>query len=242
MKILLTNDDGYNSEGIQSLYSVLSAEHETYLIAPDRERSACSNILTMREEVHVRRHDTSIYSVFGYPADCVSLALHSGLIPDIDLVISGINHGPNLGDDVHFSGTVGAARTAYIFGKPGIAVSVDTFHKPSIYFNETAQFMLDYIKSGEYLEMQFININYPDLPQEKIKGSMYTFLSKRIYIDRYIQKQNLSNNEYSLLLDGKIETRYTENSDDDALKKGYISITPMTIDSTDYSMLSRKKK
>src|SRR5208337_1483348 len=133
MRILLTNDDGVNAEGILTLFRVLSQFHDTYIIAPDRERSACSNIFTMREEVKVQRIDRNIFSINGYPADCVSLGLHSDLIPGIDLVISGINHGPNLGDDIHFSGTVAGARTAFIFGKPAIAVSIDSFHAPSPY-------------------------------------------------------------------------------------------------------------
>lgn len=236
MKILLTNDDGINSEGIQELYSKLSLHFETYVIAPNQERSACSNIFTVRDELIIKKIDNNKFEVTGYPADCVSLGLHSNLIPEVDIVVSGINHGPNLGDDVHFSGTVAAARTAFIFGKPGIAISVDTFHKPSKYFNEISDFTVGFIHSKHYEGMQYININYPDLPSEEIKGIMYTYLSKRFYIDNY-KKLNSSGNEFRMILEGSIETRDDTDSDSDALKKGYISITPLTIDTTDYSAI-----
>lgn len=237
MKILLTNDDGINAEGLQSMYAAFMNRHETYVIAPDSERSACSNIFTMREPVHVKKIDSNVYSVNGYPADCVSLGLHSGIIPCVDLVISGINHGPNLGDDIHFSGTVAGARTAMIFGTPGIAVSVDTYHRPSAYFADICDFLLEFISSNSFNCDFFYNINYPDLPAEKIKGARYSFLSKRYYIDRYNIKNGGSDNEFSCTLDGKIDTRDEENSDSDAVKKGFISVTPVSIDCTCYSQL-----
>ena len=148
MKILFTNDDGITAEGLIILERIFSKYHETYIIAPDRERSACSNIFTVRDELTVTKISDRVFSVNGYPADCVSLALHSDLIPEIDLVISGINHGPNLGDDVHFSGTVAGARTAYIFGKPGIAFSIDSFHKASPNMPEASEFLAEYIKDN----------------------------------------------------------------------------------------------
>jgi len=237
MRILLTNDDGIEAEGIQSLYRELSSKHETYIIAPDRERSACSNIFTMRDPVRINTISGNIYSINGYPADCVSLALHSGLIPGIDLVISGINHGPNLGDDVHFSGTVAAARTAVIFGKPGIAISADTQHTASAYFNQMSKFLSEFIEKNFPFNGQYLNINYPDLPQENIRGSMYTFLSKRFYVDTYKIVEQKSDAELIMLLNGKIETRFDSGSDSDSLGKGYISITPLTIDTTDYQAL-----
>jgi len=147
MKILLTNDDGIHAEGLQILKQILSQEHEVYIIAPDIERSACSNIFTMRNELLLTRIGDNSYSVSGYPADCVSIAIHSDIIPEIDLVISGINHGPNLGDDIHFSGTVAGARTAIIFGKPAIAVSLDSYHAPSPFLEEAACFIKQYIKT-----------------------------------------------------------------------------------------------
>lgn len=242
MKILLTNDDGINAEGIQCLHNRLSSAFETFIIAPDRERSACSNIFTMREPVAVKKIDTGIFSVDGYPADCVSLGLHSGIIPEVELVISGINHGPNLGDDIHFSGTVAGARTAIIFGKPAIAVSVDTYHRPSAYFGDICDFLIDFIKANSFNCEYFFNINYPDLPVDKIKGVKYSFLSKRYYRDKYILNNRISDSEFSMILDGKIETRKELDSDSDAIENGFISITPLTIDCTEHSMLPGKNR
>ena len=241
MRILLTNDDGINAEGIQSLYKILSLNHETYIIAPDRERSACSNIFTMRDEIKVSKTAENTYSISGYPADCVSLALHSGLIPVIDLVISGINHGPNLGDDVHFSGTVAAARTAVIFGKPGIAISANTLHRPSVYFNQMGDFLLKFLEKNFPFKSEYLNINYPDLPEEQVKGIRYTFLSKRFYRDSYTIREKNSDSEFTMLINGSIETRHDIDSDNDALNNGFISITPLTINTTDYSSLPDRK-
>jgi 5'-nucleotidase len=237
MRILLTNDDGIEAEGIQSLYREFRSKHETYIIAPDRERSACSNIFTVRDPVQINRISENTYSISGYPADCVSLALHSGLIPPIDLVISGINHGPNLGDDVHFSGTVAAARTAVIFGKPGIAISACTQHSASVYFDEMSKFLAEFIEKNFPFNGHYLNINYPDLPQKDIGGLKYTFLSKRYYVDSYKKVKQNSGSELTMQLNGKIETRDDSGSDSDSVDKGYISITPLTIDTTDYQAL-----
>jgi len=240
MKILLTNDDGIRAEGLLILKEVLSQNHDVYVIAPDRERSACSNIFTMRDKLTVIKLDSRTFSVNGFPADCVSLALHYNIIPEVDLVISGINHGPNLGDDIHFSGTVAGARTAFIFGKPGIALSIDSFHKASPNMKDTAIFMNNFLKENNIDQISFLNINYPDIKASEIKGIKYTFLSKRCYIDSYT-KHSETENEIIVSLNGTIETKTMEDSDDDAIKKGYISITPMTIDATDYKRLDLLK-
>lgn len=237
MKILITNDDGYNAEGITALYRVLSQKHEAYIIAPDRERSACSNIFTVRDRVDVNRIDENIYSISGYPADCVSIGLHSDIIPDVDMVISGINHGPNLGDDIHFSGTVAGARTAYIFGKPGIAFSIDSFHRPSSYFYEASEFLLDYIDTKLSEKFFFYNINYPELAKDSIKGVKYTFLSRRYYKDSYKKEHTEDTNIFGVSLVGQINSEMKPGCDSAEMANGFISITPLSIDSTDYKSL-----
>lgn len=233
MKILITNDDGINAEGLVILERVLSKYHETYIIAPDRERSACSNVFTVREELTVTKISEKAFSINGFPADCVSIALHSDIIPEVDLVVSGINHGPNLGDDVHFSGTVAGARTAFIFGKPGIAFSIDSFHMASPYMPEASEFLADYLRDTPLTPDTFLNINYPNIPFTEISGIEYTYLSKRYYRDSYIKRETGSR-EIKVSLNGHIETESKEGNDDYAIKRGYISVTPMTIDSTDY--------
>ncbi len=239
MKILLTNDDGIEAEGLQILYNVLSEENEVYIIAPDQERSACSNIFTMRDELLVNRRNEYSFSISGYPADCVSLGLHSDIIPDIDLVISGINHGPNLGDDIHFSGTVAGARTSFIFGKPSLAVSIDSFHAASPFLIETSRFISKFIKTETIPADAYLNINYPNLTAADIKGVKYTSLSKRIYKDKYILTPTDNPDQFNMKLYGIIETESAAWNDSFALENAYISITPMSIDSTDYNLLKK---
>ncbi|MCL2154453.1 MAG: 5'/3'-nucleotidase SurE [Leptospirales bacterium] len=242
MKILLTNDDSIRADGLQILRKTLASSHDVFVIAPDRERSACSNIFTMREELVVTKHDENSYSISGYPADCVSIGLHSDIFPKIDLVISGINHGPNIGDDIHFSGTVAGARTAFIFGKPAIAISLDSFHSSSPFLIDTANFMLNYINTDTISENTYLNINYPNIPKDEIKGIKYTCLSRRSYVDSYVKTQKNDPSQFTLKLNGSIETKNTPFSDNLALENSYISITPMTIDSTDYKALSKYQK
>ncbi|HNX24785.1 MAG TPA: 5'/3'-nucleotidase SurE [Spirochaetota bacterium] len=239
MKILLTNDDGIEAEGIQLLRDTLSADHDVYIIAPDRERSACSNIFTMRDEVLVTKKGENSFSISGYPADCVSIGIHSDIIPEIDLVISGINHGPNLGDDIHFSGTVAGARTAFIFGKPALAVSIDSFHAASPFLIETGIFIKNFLRTETIPANVYLNINYPNLPADQVKGIKYTKLSKRTYKDRYVQSATNDPDQISMKLYGIIETENLPWNDSFALENSYISITPMSIDSTDYNLLSK---
>ncbi len=248
MKILLTNDDGINAEGINSLFKILAEDHEVYMIAPSEERSACSNIFTMREPVSLEKVTSQIFSLSGYPADCVGVGVHSDLFPTIDLVVSGINHGPNLGDDIHFSGTVAAARTAHIFGIKSLAISMDSYHKPSEYFDDASLFLKEFIDQNPAYKADseatwqnyFFNINYPDLAQDKIQGIKYTSLSKRHYIDRYDKEKKRG--QLSLKLQGTIESEDQESNDAWALKMGYISITPIKVDCTDYGVLQELKE
>jgi 5'-nucleotidase len=143
---------------------------------------------------------------------------------------------------VHFSGTVAGARTAVIFGKPGIAVSANTNHMASAYFDQMGDYILRFLETDFPFKGEYLNINYPDLPSEQVRGTMYTCLSKRFYIDTYRLMEQVSDTEFTMLLDGKIDTRHDPDSDADALNKGYISITPLTINTTDYSSLQHTMK
>lgn len=240
MNILLTNDDGINSEGLAALCDALSGRHEVYVIAPNGERSACSNAITVRNDLGVETLSEGRYAVDGFPADCVNVGLHGGIIPAIDLVISGINHGPNLGDDVYFSGTTAGARTAFIFGVSGIALSLDCIGA-SDYFGEAAEFMAAYLEAYQALSERgalFLNINYPDLPGGHIAGVRYTTLGKRRYRDSY----SISGREGGAMrmrLEGRIESDELEGSDAVELRNGYISITPLHLDCTDHAFIRR---
>ena len=235
MNILLTNDDGYNAGGILALFEVLSSRHHVFIVAPREEKSACSNAITIRNHIVVDKIEDGIFSVNGFTADCVNIGLNSGIIPPVDIVISGINHGPNLGDDVHFSGTVAGARTAFIFGVSGIAISLDCLETSS-YFSEAARFLLgflDTVKLRPGSDRYFFNINYPDLPSVEIHGEKYTTLGRRRYNDSFTVDM-LDNDRMLLSMLGTIESVPIEGSDAIELRNGYISITPLTLDCTDY--------
>lgn len=238
MTILLTNDDGVNAEGIRALFDTLSTEHEVFVIAPEDERSACSNAITVRTSLSINQLDDRHFAVDGYTADCVNIGLNGGFIPPVDLVISGINHGPNLGDDVYFSGTVAGARTACIFGVHGIALSLDCLNTSS-YFSQASSFMLHFI--GDITRHRgrpalFFNINYPNLPSDEIKGVKNTVLGRRKYNDTYTIHQENGKGKI-IQLSGAIESIGGENTDVFELRNGFISVTPLSLDCTDHEFL-----
>lgn len=253
MKILLTNDDGIGAAGINAALTHLSRKHEIYLIAPDDEKSACSNAITVRGELTIRHVEDTVYTVNGFPADCVIIGLSGSVIPDVDLVVSGINHGPNVGDDLVFSGTVAAARTAYVFGKPAIAISINSRSHTPRYLDNAAAFLAGFVDDmmGKNLHdkvvirtivadrthmIPFLNINYPDIPSNMVKGVKYSYLGKRIYRDSFT-KASFVSGVATLQMGGYIESVETEGSDTTELENGFITVTPLTIDGTDYAAL-----
>lgn len=194
----------------------------------------------MRSNITVKTHDKNRFSVNGYPADCVNVALHGKIIPKPDVVISGINHGPNLGDDVYYSGTVAGARVAHINDIFGIAVSLNSNTYTVSRFIEIARFV-----EKTTCEMQsfmknalFLNINYPDCDPDKINGTAYTSLGRRRYIDEY-HLITESENEKTIKLEGSINSEDKPGTDGYMVNKNYISITPLSLDSTDYHVLQR---
>jgi 5'-nucleotidase len=258
MKILLTNDDGINAGGIKALFNAFHATHEVYVIAPESEKSACSNAITVRAQINIKRVAENQYSVSGYPADCVIIGLSGDFIPEVDLIIAGINHGPNVGDDLIFSGTVAGARTAYIFGKPAIAISINSYHRESKYFNDAAAFLLDFVQdisrditdhaskvqkhNGQLLAPPpFYNINYPDLPVDQIKGKKFTKIGRRLYRDSF-QNTNFTSDEATVQMGGYIETVFSEGTDTTELEGGYISISPLVTDATNYEFFKHGER
>ncbi len=235
MNILLTNDDGIDARGLNVLDRILSQHHSVYVIAPSEEQSGCSNAFTIRRDMFLEKRDDNHFSLSGYPADCVNVGIHGGIIPDFDLVLSGINHGPNLGDDTFFSGTVAGARTARIFNKKGIAVSLDAASPSDKVLTDFSDFLVQFIERNIKIDdtSLFLNINYPDLSQNQIKGIKTAPLSKRIYKDRYV-KSNAGNEKIKIRLEGDISAEYQKGTDHEVLKEGYIVMTPLTINNTDY--------
>lgn len=236
MRILLVNDDGINAEGIRTLMRALSNEHEVYAVAPDRQRSAASMAMTLDTPlravpVPVDPQVAVAYAVDGTPVDCVRLAL-GNLVKEPDLVISGINHGPNLGSDTLYSGTCGAAQQAAILYTQAIAMSLD--HRNPTHFETAAAVtvrMIDVIKRHPLPFGMFYNVNVPDLPLKEIKGYRVTNLAYVRYNGVYERREDPLGRPYYWVPRGKLPCDPDEDTDYAWMKKGYVTVTPMSFDS-----------
>jgi 5'-nucleotidase len=224
MKILLTNDDGIHAEGLLALVKYLEKKHEVWVVAPDRNRSGVSHGITMAEPLKLCQLAENRFSCSGVPADCTFTAINGILNEYPDVVISGINKGPNLGTDIIFSGTAAAARQASFYGIPGIAVSLASFEEPLDY-SALADFVSKNIEKLVTLCEKdiFLNINAASL--DSYKGYKLTSLSKRSYQDKVSLYNAPDGKFYSFFLGGGVESLGDENSDEKATSEGYISIT-----------------
>lgn len=224
MKILLTNDDGIHAEGLLALVKYLEKKHEVWVVAPDRNRSGVSHGITMAEPLKLCQLAENRFSCSGVPADCTFTAINGILNEYPDVVISGINKGPNLGTDIIFSGTAAAARQASFYGIPGIAVSLASFEEP-LNYSALADFVSKNIEKLVTLCEKdiFLNINAASL--DSYKGYKLTSLSKRSYQDKVSLYNAPDGKFYSFFLGGGVESLGDENSDEKATSEGYISIT-----------------
>ena len=239
LNILLTNDDGISFPGLVVLRRYLSYFANTYVFAPSKEKSATSQAISIYTDVPVEVVDEYTYIVEGYPVDCVNIGLYGGMIPkNIDLVISGINKGVNMGEDVWYSGTVGAARHAYIHKIPALAISSGYLDERGDY-ERIASFLVSFIKEFWPIisEPALLNLNFP--PVKPWKGIKWTKLGKRIYRDKY-QKKEIGKGKYHFNLGGSIlGYEEEEGADFFAYYQGYVSVTPLEIDTTHYELLER---
>lgn len=248
MRILLTNDDGINARGIHSLARELSSLGELFVVAPDRERSGTGHSITVFEPIRVIKTSlpeaSAAWIVGGTPVDCVKLALNTLVKQDIDLVVSGINHGPNLGTDVLYSGTVSAAAEGVILGIPSLAVSLNSYQE-YMDFDYAARFTRNVIRvaSRRGLEKKtLININIPALEQREIKGVRITKLGIRNYDNLFEERQDPRGNTYYWLGGGVVKEEQESDSDVVAVQDGYISVTPIHLDLTDYRLIDEYRQ
>jgi 5'-nucleotidase len=236
MRILLTNDDGVQSQGLTLLHKRLQDEHEVWLIAPEHEMSGSSHSVSLKNPIRVRQRAEREFSVNGTPVDCVLLAFLS-LVPDrIDMVVSGINHGPNLGTDILYSGTVAAARQGALFGRPACAVSL-TGHGDGFSFNEAVEFMARNLQLflDEWSEDHFVNINFPPHAGLPLRTAI-TFPSRRIYRDNFARFNAPDGNMYCFLQGEDPYSHKEAGSDFDAISGGSISISPVLIHPTNHEI------
>jgi 5'-nucleotidase len=230
MKILLTNDDGYMAEGILVLESSLSRDHEVWILAPDGERSGMSHAMSLRHPLKIRKIADKRYTCSGTPADCVILSAHGVLPFKPDIVVSGINRGPNLGTDLIYSGTAAAARQAAMVGIPGIAVSLACYIAPFRY-NALADLVASSL--DEFLELWspdvFINLNAPDAPAGVEYEIEETVPSRRRYRDTLEFFEGPDGYSYCFFGEGTIETDPETGTDEDAVRRGFASLTRVAV-------------
>ncbi len=227
MRILLTNDDGIDSDGIQTLYRVLSPAHEVWLVAPEAEKSGGSHSITIREAMKIRARPGNQFSCRGTPADCVMIALLGLVPPGIDLVLSGINHGPNLGTDILYSGTAAGARQGTLMGVPSVALSAGSYQAP-FDFVAGAQFAARNLDNFRALgtDDHFLNVNFPAKGTDGAR-TVITFPSRRIYRSEQHTYNAPDGETYCFIGGGTPDSHPEEGSDSMVVAQGHISISPI---------------
>ena len=240
MKILVSNDDGYLATGINVLTDALAEIADVVVVAPDRNRSAASNSLTLHDPLRVSKVAENRYKVNGTPSDCVHLALTGFLEEEPDLVVSGINHGANLGDDVIYSGTVAAAMEGRFLGLPTIAVSLVS-HKMQ-HFDTAARVAAEFVQrlGRKPLPSEFIfNINVPDRPYDELTGVTVARLGFRHKSEPVVKSSDPHGRTiYWVGPAGKSQDA-GEGTDFHAIDRGAVAVTPLKVDLTRYEALSQ---
>ncbi|CEH33947.1 5'/3'-nucleotidase SurE [Romboutsia lituseburensis] len=238
MNILITNDDGIRADGIIELAKAMSNIANVYVVAPESQRSATGHAITIHSPIMVNEEfiadNINAYSISGTPADCVKLGIE-GIFKDIDidLVLSGINNGPNLGTDVIYSGTASAAIEGLVQNKPSIAISYNEFNVTKETYREASKHVVKIVDSVKdklnILEDCILNVN---IPNKEIKGTKVTVLGERKYENVMEERYSPYGKRY-FWIGGKIKNiEQVENNDIDCVEEGYISITPVNIDMT----------
>jgi 5'-nucleotidase len=240
MRILIVNDDGIHADGIKALAGKLKQRHDITVVAPDSERSASAHSITLNRPLRVSKVAPSglegipCYIVDGLPVDCTKIGITHIMQSGVDLVVSGINHGANMGSDVLYSGTVSAALDAVIMGYRAMAVSIASFYPKHL--ETAAQLALDIIDGG-VVDSQpdgvLYNLNVPDLPTGELKGVKVTRQGRTIYEDSVDVRHDPRGNEYIWMAGELIKSCGSDDTDVCAVRDGYASLTPLKYDLTD---------
>jgi 5'/3'-nucleotidase len=240
MKILVSNDDGYQATGINVLTDALAAIADVVVVAPDRNRSAASHSLTLEDPLRIRQVGDNRYCVNGTPSDCVHLALTGFLEEEPDLVVSGINHGANLGDDVIYSGTVAAAMEGRFLGLPTIAVSLVGQHLR--HFETAARIAKEFVLrlDKHALPSEFIlNVNVPDRPYEELCGIEAVRLGFRHKSEPVVRAQDAHGRTIYWVGPAGTGQDTGDGTDFHAIERGVVSVTPLKVDLTRHEALPR---
>lgn len=247
MKILISNDDGIAALGIKALMEVLSREHDVYVVAPDSERSAAGHSLTLHSPIRVEELEPKfgakkVWVTTGTPGDCVKIALSTILNEDEkpDIVISGINHGPNLGIDILYSGTVSCAMEGAMLGYPSMAVSMASMGSEPKYFETAARFVAKFLTQIEKINFPrktILNVNTPGLEEQDIYGVEITKLGTKMFTDEYDKRTDPRGKTYYWLA-GELTSKHEEDGTDiSALRQNMISITPISFELTNKDVM-----
>lgn len=240
MKILISNDDGYQAPGIVALYEALKEVAEVEVIAPEQNNSAKSNALTLHSPLYVHRAANGFRYVNGTPADCVHIALSGLLDYRPDLVVSGINNGANMGDDTIYSGTVGAAMEGFLFGVPAIAFS--QVEKDWVHLQSAALKAREMVLAMQQQKLitstpWLLNVNIPNRPFEDIRPVKLCRLGKRHAAEKVIQQQSPRGETMYWIGAAGPAKDDAEGTDFHATAQGHVSVTPLQIDLTDHAHL-----
>ena len=242
MLILLTNDDGIHSAGLQALADEMQSLGRVVVVAPDRERSAVGHALTLHAPLRAEEILTDRWAVSGTPTDAVSLGIHGLLKEKPALVVSGINKGANMGDDLTYSGTVAAAMEATLMGVPAVAISLaskefsyDNFRSAAAVARQMAETVLEHGLPAD----TFINVNVPDSAP---LGIRLTRQGKRVYGDAVVQNRDPRGRTYYWIGAGELSFQDLEGTDFHAVQNGYVSVTPLHLDLTNYAAMERLRQ
>ncbi len=240
MRILLSNDDGYLAEGLNALATALADYAEITVVAPDRNRSAASNSLTLEMPLRSSKAENGFIKVDGTPTDCVHLAITGLLQHEPDMVFAGINHGANMGDDVLYSGTVAAATEGRFLGLPAIAISLDG--NEARYFataGQVAVTLFQQLLENPLPKDTLLNVNVPDIPYEQIKGYQATRLGQRHKAEPVVKTEDPRGRAIYWVGPPGSEQDAGPGTDFFAVKEHYVSVTPLQLDLTRYKSLEK---
>ncbi len=244
MRILLSNDDGYDAPGLQELVRTLEGDHEVTVVAPAQEQSAKSHAFSMWDPLRVQKRGPARYAIHGTPADCVYVGLHSLCEDRPEIVISGINKGANLGEDVHYSGTVAAAKEAALQGITGLAVSLfldRALPQAPRQFDTAAAVtlrVLQRLQAEDHPPRSLYNLNVPNVHIEDLKGLRISHLGRRHYEALVDARRDPRGRSYVWIGGPPITDPERADGDVAAINEGYAVLTPLRIDLTDYDRLA----
>ena len=241
MKLLLSNDDGYLAPGINELAHILSSIGEVVIVAPEENKSASSSSLTLKNPLTITEYKENIYFINGTPTDCVHIALSGFLKFKPDMVISGINDGPNMGDDTIYSGTVAAAMEGYLLDIPSLAISMSQYDPK--HYSTAGQVVLDLIPKIKNLQQSILlNINVPDIPYNELKGTEITRLGKRHKAEPIIHHPNQNDKLMYWVGAAGEPNDGGPGTDFFAIKNEKVSISPIISDLTNFNKLDLLKE